>query len=478
MRPLLALLALSTAAAAQVPLTPVDTVWVQPTAYASAIAFSPDGAYVASGGKRGGPPNVPGRIALWSAPDGALVDEFVGLTAGGALSSTNGLVFSAGSDRLASAHGSVGCAPNGGCYAQDPFLILWTVPDIEIDTLREFGSMIPTDLDLSPDGLQIAAGYTYDNSGAIRFHNPTTLASEVLLPGHRYATYDVQFSPDGRLLASVGDEPVARLWDAATGALVRTFNHSTSSSDLEEPISVAFSPDGTRLVTGLGDSGGGGTVTVWRVADGARLLQIDVRNVPGLSVSNTLVRVSPNGAYIIAAVSEEFSPTPGTYRTTDRLRLYDIETGALVADYDAGSVETVRVGGFSDLALSPGQTYQIAYALRGSLTVVNTAPLRLADGAVAGEAPAPSSTAALRRTGPNPFRTRTTLALDVAAAGPVRAEAFDVLGRRVAVLYDGPAAPGQPVSVPVDAAAWPAGVYTVRVAGAGAPLTQTLTVVR
>ena len=51
-----------------------------------------------------------------------------------------------------------------------------------------------------------------------------------------------------------------KLWDAATGALLRTF-------DAGDPIrSVAFSPDGTRAL-----SGSGTTVKIWKIKTGELL---------------------------------------------------------------------------------------------------------------------------------------------------------------------------------------------------------------
>ncbi|HEY7727247.1 MAG TPA: T9SS type A sorting domain-containing protein [Candidatus Eisenbacteria bacterium] len=43
---------------------------------------------------------------------------------------------------------------------------------------------------------------------------------------------------------------------------------------------------------------------------------------------------------------------------------------------------------------------------------------------------------------PNPFRHRTTIAYTVGAPSPVRLAVFDVAGRRVSTLADGPHAPG------------------------------------
>ena len=76
---------------------------------------------------------------------------------------------------------------------------------------------------------------------------------------------------------------------------------------------------------------------------------------------------------------------------------------------------------------------------------------------------------------PNPSRGRSEVVVTLAEAGPVavRVTVLDVLGREVAVVWDGAARDGQRIAV--DGSGWPAGVYTVRAAseagGAGARLT-------
>ena len=51
--------------------------------------------------------------------------------------------------------------------------------------------------------------------------------------------------------------------------------------------------------------------------------------------------------------------------------------------------------------------------------------------------------AALRLAGANPFRDGTRLQVTIPAPGPARVALFDALGREVAVLHDGPLAPGE-----------------------------------
>lgn len=85
---------------------------------------------------------------------------------------------------------------------------------------------------------------------------------------------------------------------------------------------------------------------------------------------------------------------------------------------------------------------------------------------------------ALTVTGAHPFSGRTALALTTPTASRVTVEAFDALGRRVAVLFEGAVAAGQSVPVAFEAGALPAGLYVVRAAGDGFSLARTLTLTR
>ncbi len=89
--------------------------------------------------------------------------------------------------------------------------------------------------------------------------------ASISLEGHKAPALSLALSPDGALLASVTDENLVRIWDAASGRLVSTLPHGQ-----ERPVSkCVFSPNGRSvlLVTGV-------DCHVWDVAGEARLAEL------------------------------------------------------------------------------------------------------------------------------------------------------------------------------------------------------------
>jgi WD40 repeat protein len=74
------------------------------------------------------------------------------------------------------------------------------------------------------------------------------------LPGHANGTRCVGFAPDGRILASGGEDGLVRLWDTNTGE-----ERIGLEWHLDTVCSVAFAPDGMTLASGSFD----GTVKLW-----------------------------------------------------------------------------------------------------------------------------------------------------------------------------------------------------------------------
>ena len=80
----------------------------------------------------------------------------------------------------------------------------------------------------------------------VRLWDAETGACVRTLQGHGGTVRSVCFSPDGRRLASGSGDRTVRLWDVETGACVRTLE-----GDAEYMLwSVCFIPDGRRLALG------------------------------------------------------------------------------------------------------------------------------------------------------------------------------------------------------------------------------------
>ncbi|HQZ68044.1 MAG TPA: serine/threonine-protein kinase, partial [Planctomycetaceae bacterium] len=141
---------------------------------------------------------------------------------------------------------------------------------------------------------------------------------------HDAAISCVAFSPDGTRVVTGSGDNTARLWEAQTGAPVgAVMKH--------EGIvwSVAFSPDGTRVVTGSGDN----TARLWEAQTGAPLGA--VINHEGYVTS---VAFSPDGTRVVT----------GSWDKT--ARLWDAQTGVPVG------VVMKHEGSVDSVAFSPDGT--------------------------------------------------------------------------------------------------------------------------
>jgi WD40 repeat protein len=187
-------------------------------------------------------------VHTFDAESAAPLDVFVGHG-----SPVVGVVF-AGDDRLASI-GADGAALAWTLYPE------WTWSrTIGDPTSTEIVDRV-TALDFSPDGKLLASGGgAPSRSGELKIWNPAdgTLVREVA-DAHSDTVFGVRFSPDGKTLASGAADKFLKTFDVASGKFIRSFEGHT-----HHVLGVSWSADGRLLATAGADN----AVKSWDVNTG------------------------------------------------------------------------------------------------------------------------------------------------------------------------------------------------------------------
>jgi WD40 repeat protein len=134
----------------------------------------------------------------------------------------------------------------------------------------------------SPDKLRMAVGF----GGTIKFWQLADCAELPFYKGQAAVAPSVAFSPDGRFLASGLEDKTIAIWDMASGEVVRRLAGHTKSID-----AVAFSPNGKILASGSHDN----TIKLWDVSSGREL-----RTLRGHDNYVSSIAFSPRGGQLVS----------------------------------------------------------------------------------------------------------------------------------------------------------------------------------
>lgn len=138
---------------------------------------------------------------------------------------------------------------------RDGRIRLWNLETGQcLATLTGHSSMVSS-VQIEPDGRFAVSG---SKDKTVKLWDLEAGTCVGTLEGHQAQVLSVAISPDGTLIASMGfTDHTARIWDWKSGACLQVIQNE----EYWTPISVAFSPDGSRLVVGTVEN----TINVYRL---------------------------------------------------------------------------------------------------------------------------------------------------------------------------------------------------------------------
>lgn len=224
----------------------------------------------------------------------------------------------------------VAFSPSGAQIAtvgQDAYLRIWNANTLQPEgaPMKGFSSPLNS-VAFSPDGSQAAV---ISISGTIRIWSLETRSEVTAWQGHNGVGYAVDWSADGRYIASGGSDQRVYIWNAFDGRLAANLGRMG-----DDVLQVRFSADSSLLASASVD----GTVTIWDIDRGSALTELF-----GHSGWANSAAFSPDNSLIVSCDD------------SGNIIFWRVRDGQQIASYPSHSGSRVF-----DVVFSPNQKYVVS----------------------------------------------------------------------------------------------------------------------
>lgn len=257
-----------------------------------AVAFSLDSKYLATGNGNHGWANTGNRAAIWEVRNGTLYQQ---MAAGKVV---NAIAFSPSGRYLAIARGT------GGLRSGDA--LIWDISNAT--TVQQAENLRVKTVAFSPDGKYFATG-NIDGEASIW---EVSSGQPLQQMEHRWDVNAITFSRDGKYVTTGSAEGKVSIWEVSSGQRLRQIDHR------RELYAVAYSPDGKYLAVGGEDQ----AITLYRIGTEEITLETEITKEKSIHTGREVrdLAWSPYGNLI--------SDGNSVYRTLLNPEVYEPETEA------------------------------------------------------------------------------------------------------------------------------------------------------
>ncbi len=243
---------------------------------------------------------------------------------------------------------------------------------------------------------------------------------------------------------------------------------------LTTPGTIPDTPEDRRSVLGVGpvNLAAGATETFWfAMVGGASLAELQDNAAAAFSAPVPVELVAFNAILDGPAVTLAWGTASETNNAGFEVQMKADDTWTVLGYVEGhGTTTEAQTYRFNVGELAPG-TYEFRlkqidfdgqFAYHGTLEVAVETPGQFV----------------LMPAYPNPFNPEATVRFAVRESKPVTLSLHDVLGRQIATLYEGTPAANETLSVRIDGAGLPSGLYLIRMTGNGIAATRSVTLLK